>query len=76
MLNAANEVAVAAFLSDNRIKFLEIAAITEQVLDIASRQKTQSVLTTLEEAIAADAEARRLADEAVTARRCGMKIVE
>lgn len=66
-LNAANEVAVAAFL-DGRLKFLDIAAVTEQVLDGVSRRNSPPRLTALEEVVAADAEARRLATEAVAAR--------
>ncbi len=66
-LNAANEVAVAAFL-DDAVKFLDIAAITEQVLEMVSRQGGPAALTTLEEVVAADGEARRLAGECVAAR--------
>ena len=67
VLNAANEVAVAAFLA-NKIKFLDIAAVTEQVLDRTGRLNSSAVLTCLEDAVSADAEARRLAEEAVAAR--------
>ena len=66
-LNAANEVAVAAFLGGT-IKFLDIAAITEQVLDMVGRRNGPASLTTLEEAVAADVEARRLAEECVAAK--------
>jgi len=66
-LNAANEIAVAAFL-DGGVKFLDIAAITEQVLAKVSRQNDQASLTTLEEAMAADSQARRLAEECVAAK--------
>ena len=66
-LNAANEVAVAAFLGGT-IKFLDIAAITEQVLDMVGRRNGPASLTTLEEAVDADIEARRLAEECVAAR--------
>ncbi|MGE0408550.1 MAG: 1-deoxy-D-xylulose-5-phosphate reductoisomerase, partial [Amphiplicatus sp.] len=66
-LNAANEVAVAAFLSGG-LKFLDIAGVTEQVLDQAGRRNGPAKLTTLEEAVAADQEARRLAAAAVAAR--------
>lgn len=66
-LNAANEVAVAAFLNGD-IKFLDIAAITEQVLDTVSRVNAPPTLTALEDAVAADAEARRLAEECAAAR--------
>ncbi|HXI86405.1 MAG TPA: 1-deoxy-D-xylulose-5-phosphate reductoisomerase [Parvularculaceae bacterium] len=67
MLNAANEVAVAAFLSGN-LKFLDIAGVTEQVLEQAGRLNGPARLTTLEEAVAADQEARRFAARAVAAR--------
>lgn len=66
-LNAANEVAVAAFL-DGRIKFLDIASVTEHVLDAVGRRNLHGPLSTLDDVIAADVEARRLANEAVTAR--------
>ena len=67
MLNAANEIAVAAFL-DSQIKFLDIAAIAEQVLNVALQRNANERLTELEEAVAADTEGRRLAQEAVAAR--------
>lgn len=66
-LNAANEVAVEAFLN-GRLKFLDIAGVTEHVLDQVGRRNGPDRLTTLEEAVAADADARRLAAEAVAAR--------
>ncbi len=55
MLNAANEVAVAAFL-ERRIAFTQIAAACAETL---SRLPVRAV-TTLEEALAADREARTL----------------
>ncbi len=67
MLNAANEEAVAAFLGDG-LKFLDIAAVTEQVLNDAARLNAPKTLTTLEEAIEADATARRLGREAIAKR--------
>jgi len=66
-LNAANEVAVAAFLG-GAIKFLDIAAITEQVLDRVGRRNGPASLTTLEEAVNADLQARRMAEECVAAK--------
>ncbi len=60
ILNAANEVAVAAFL-ERRIGFLEIAAIVEDTLnryDPAAPDNVEAVLVV-------DAEARRLADARV-----------
>ena len=66
-LNAANEIAVAAFLA-NRVKFLDIAAITEQVLETVTGKASAETVKSLEDALAADANARRLAEEAVAAR--------
>ncbi|MCY1271937.1 1-deoxy-D-xylulose 5-phosphate reductoisomerase [compost metagenome] len=58
MLNAANEVAVAAFL-ERRIRFTEIAVIIEEVLN---REPAASV-ETLEAVLAADQRARGAAQE-------------
>ncbi|SNS48995.1 1-deoxy-D-xylulose 5-phosphate reductoisomerase [Sphingomonas laterariae] len=58
ILNAANEQAVAAFLA-RRIGFLDIAAIVAKVLD----RYDPSSPTSLDEVLAVDAEARRLAME-------------
>jgi 1-deoxy-D-xylulose-5-phosphate reductoisomerase len=66
-LNAANEVAVDAFLRGG-LKFLDIAAVTEQVLDRVGRRNGPAKLTDLDEAVAADGEARRLAREAIAAK--------
>ncbi|MHA7873333.1 MAG: 1-deoxy-D-xylulose-5-phosphate reductoisomerase, partial [Hyphococcus sp.] len=66
VLNAANEVAVAAFLAGD-LKFLDIAAIAEHVLERFAGSENAAV-STLEEAVAADSEARRLAGDAVAAR--------
>ena len=66
-MNAANEVAVASFL-DGKLKFLDIAAITEQVLESAARLNGPSGLGSLDDAMAADGQARRLAEEYVAAR--------
>ena len=60
ILNAANEVAVAAFLAD-RIGFLEIAAIVEDTLGRYAPEAPE----TIDAVIAIDAEARRLAGERV-----------
>ena len=60
ILNAANEVAVAAFLA-RRIGFLEIAAIVEDVL----HRYAPAPPETLDAVIAIDAEARVLAGERV-----------
>lgn len=66
-LNAANEIAVAAFL-DGAIKFLDIAAITEQVLEMTGKRNAAASLSSLEEVIDADAIARQMAEEYVAAR--------
>jgi 1-deoxy-D-xylulose-5-phosphate reductoisomerase len=60
ILNAANEVAVAAFLA-GRIGFLEIAAIVAHTLD----RFDPAAPRTLDEVLAVDAEARVYADERV-----------
>lgn len=60
ILNAANEVAVAAFLA-GQIGFLEIAAIVADTLDRYDPEAPES----LDAVLAVDAEARRLADERV-----------
>ncbi len=60
ILNAANEIAVAAFLA-RRIGFLEIAAIVEDTLDRYDPAGPE----TLDAVLAIDAEARRLASERV-----------
>ncbi|MBS0480001.1 MAG: 1-deoxy-D-xylulose-5-phosphate reductoisomerase [Proteobacteria bacterium] len=57
ILNAANEVAVAAFL-DRRIGFLEIAAIVADTLDRYDPPAPQ----TLDDVLAIDAEARTMAE--------------
>lgn len=66
-LNAANEIAVAAFLN-GEIKFLDIAAIAEQVLNNVAKVNAPARLTDLEDAVGADHEARQLAKECVAAR--------
>ncbi len=60
ILNAANEVAVAAFL-DNRLPFLGIARLNDQVLQSLSAGPEGS----LADVLAADAEARQLATHLV-----------
>jgi 1-deoxy-D-xylulose-5-phosphate reductoisomerase len=56
ILNAANEIAVQAFL-DRRIGFLDIAAIVSEVL----ARSGASQLSSLEDVLAVDADARRRA---------------
>ncbi|MGF6112675.1 1-deoxy-D-xylulose-5-phosphate reductoisomerase [Pseudomonas frederiksbergensis] len=58
MLNAANEVAVAAFL-DGRVRYPEIASIIEEVLDL----EPVVVVNDLEAVFTADAKARVLAGQ-------------
>ena len=62
VLNAANEVAVAAFLA-RRIGFLDIARIVEDVL--AASGTLASRVESVQQVHAADREARRRAEEAV-----------
>jgi len=62
-LNAADEIAVAAFLG-RRLPFPGIAAVIECVLERMPR----AVLHSIDDVLAADAEARRLAREAVERR--------
>jgi len=64
VLNAANEVAVAAFLG-RQIRFTDIAAICEQVLG----ELPGGQIERLDQVLALDAEARRRATDAVAARR-------
>ncbi len=59
-LNAADEVAIAAFL-DRKLPFLGIARVIEGVL----HRMPRASLTNIDDLIAADAEARRLAAEEV-----------
>ncbi|WP_375737616.1 1-deoxy-D-xylulose-5-phosphate reductoisomerase [Pseudomonas boanensis] len=58
MLNAANEVAVAAFL-DRRIRFTEIASIIDEVLN----RETVIAVETLDAVLQADARARAVAGQ-------------
>ena len=67
-LNAADEVAVAAFL-DGSIRFDEIPRIIEDVLTATSSSKLESIAQVLE----ADAEARRYAHERVTNAKKGQR---
>src|SRR6202020_1325434 len=63
VLNAANEVAVEAFLQ-RRIGFLDIAGTVAEVLDAMGNQPAD----TLDEVVALDAAARRTAERLATAR--------
>ncbi|HEV7714703.1 MAG TPA: 1-deoxy-D-xylulose-5-phosphate reductoisomerase [Steroidobacteraceae bacterium] len=60
ILNAANEVAVQAFL-ERKLNFLEIAGVSEAVL----ARMTGGPIRGLDEVLGADAEARRLARERI-----------
>ncbi|MBS0520573.1 MAG: 1-deoxy-D-xylulose-5-phosphate reductoisomerase [Proteobacteria bacterium] len=62
MLNAANEVAVAAFLA-RRIGFLDIARIVEDVM--AASPASCGPVESLQQVHAADLEARRRAEDAI-----------
>ncbi len=62
ILNAANEVAVAAFLG-GRLNFTSIATVIERVLE----RLTAAEVASLEDVLGADAHARRLASEAIDA---------
>jgi 1-deoxy-D-xylulose-5-phosphate reductoisomerase len=64
VLNAANEIAVAAFL-DRQIRFTDIAPICEQVLD----ELPGGQIERLEQILTLDSEARRRAAGAVAHRR-------
>ncbi|MBZ9567444.1 1-deoxy-D-xylulose-5-phosphate reductoisomerase [Modicisalibacter tunisiensis] len=64
VLNAANEVAVAAFL-DGRLGFTAIAEVVEAVLDACPAVPADS----LEQVLAEDARARRLADQRLSLAR-------
>ncbi len=68
VLNAANEIAVDAFLN-GKIGFLDIAAVVSDALGEAERSGYSQIAPTDFEAVyAADAEGRRLASVAVAAR--------
>ena len=62
-LNAANEVAVAAFLA-GKIKFTQISQICERVLE----QSSAAHVTALEDVLAIDQQARRYAQEVMEQR--------
>ena len=64
ILNAANEVAVEAFLG-GRIEFLDIAATVEAVLERAGATVGGTEFTAVETVLALDAEGRRLAAEMI-----------
>ncbi len=61
ILNAANEIAVAAFL-DNKISFLSIPRVIESVLNALPVR----LVTCLDDVLGADADARRAADQQIS----------
>jgi len=63
-LNAADEIAVAAFL-ERRLPFLGIPEVTERVLERMPRQKFEK----MDDVLAADEHARRIAREEVDRHR-------
>ena len=63
-LNAADEIAVAAFL-EKKLAFLGIPAVIERVLE----QMPRAAMRSIDDVLAADAEARRLAAAEVKSRR-------
>lgn len=65
-LNAANEIAVAAFLA-GKIGFLDVARVVESVLDALNGEGALGKLGDLEQVFAIDAHARRRADAACMA---------
>lgn len=67
LLNAANEVAVHAFLK-SRIGFLDIAGTVERVLNRAERDHMMSEPTCLDEVAGLDAYGRRVGEEAIEVR--------
>ncbi len=67
ILNAANEIAVAAYLSGS-IGFLEIARLVEETLDRAAALDLGRAPATIEEALDLDREGRRIATDIATRR--------
>lgn len=64
VMNAANEVAVAAFLADS-IGYLDIAQFVEQTINEADRLGHMHRPGSLDDVLALDATGRRLADELI-----------
>lgn len=65
VMNAANEVAVAAFLAE-QIPYLGIAELVERTMNHAVREDSVKAATSIEELLAVDAETRVYARELVT----------
>jgi 1-deoxy-D-xylulose-5-phosphate reductoisomerase len=68
ILNAANEIAVQAFL-DGNVSFPEIAAIVAETLSQASRLGIDGAMSSLEDVYQADAAGRRIGLEKLAQRR-------
>ncbi len=64
VLNAANEIAVAAFL-DHRLKFPEIAEVVAHTLELADKRGHRGGVTDVGQAVQIDAEARVWAEAAL-----------
>jgi 1-deoxy-D-xylulose-5-phosphate reductoisomerase len=62
VLNAANEVAVAAFLS-RRLKFLDMATLVEDTIGLAEQRGDICAARNLDDILDVDANARRLAED-------------
>ncbi|MGQ0456824.1 MAG: 1-deoxy-D-xylulose-5-phosphate reductoisomerase [Hyphomicrobium sp.] len=62
VLNAANEIAVAAFLN-RRLRFLDIARLVEDTIEASDRQGVMARCGSLDDVLEVDATARRLAEE-------------
>ncbi len=75
ILNAANEVAVAAFLA-GRIGYLDIVGVVDFVLDRALGMALPRVISDIEAALALDAEGRRLAAAAMAGERGGLVLAK
>lgn len=60
VLNAANEIAVAAFLG-GVLRFVDIPRLVAETIDLAERRQCLIKATCLDDILAVDAEARRLA---------------
>ncbi len=61
-LNAANEIAVSAFLN-RRLRFLDIASVVEDTIDAAERRGLIAPARSLDDVLSVDQAARRLAEE-------------
>lgn len=69
ILNAANEIAVAAFL-DRRLNFTGISRVVAETLDAAERRGSIRPASTLSEVLAADAAGRDYARAVIEGRIC------